>query len=282
MKVTLCGTRGSLASPGPNTVRYGGNTSCVAVIGSAFTPLILDAGSGIRLATQLVPPETRQFHILLTHLHMDHVVGLPFFPPLLTPGLEVHIWGPASTTLTLEKRIHRYLSPPLFPLRLGEVLSTLHFHELPIEPVEIGEFRIKAEMILHPNPTVGYRIQDNGVTVTYLPDHEPALGVVHYPHSGEWTSGYALADGSDLLIHDSQFTSEEYNERFGYGHSSMKQALQFAQLCDVREFVPFHHDPAHGDAQIDAMIEQAVLELQPRIQLTPGMEGLSFDFDQPR
>ncbi len=277
MKVTLCGTRGSLASPGPNTVRYGGNTSCVSITGQAATSIILDAGSGIRLAAQQLPQDSRQFHILLTHLHMDHVVGLPFFPPLLTPGVEVHIWGPASTTLTLEKRIHRYLSPPLFPLRVGEVLSSLYFHELPVEPVEIGEFRIKAEMILHPNPTVGYRIQAGGATVTYLPDHEPALGVHHFPVSREWTSGYALAEGSDLLIHDSQFTGEEYVQRFGFGHSTMQQAMQFAQLCEVKEFVPFHHDPAHGDSQIDSMIEQATLELQPRMRVTPGMEGLSFE-----
>ncbi len=280
MKVTLCGTRGSLASPGPNTVRYGGNTSCVLIQGSDSTSLILDAGSGIRPAAQLIPQETRQFHILLTHLHMDHVVGLPFFPPLLTPGLDVHIWGPASTTLTLEKRIHRYLSPPLFPLRLGEVQSNLQFHELPVDPVEIGEFRIKAELILHPNPTVGYRIQEDGVTVTYMPDHEPALGVIHYPASKEWTSGYALAEGSDLLIHDSQFTREEYVKRYGYGHSSIQQAMQFAQLCDVKEFVPFHHDPWHGDAQIDAMIEQALQELQPRMKVTPGMEGLGFELQR--
>ncbi len=202
MKIQLWGTRGSLASPGPDTVRYGGNTSCVSVTSPDSPPLVLDAGTGIRLLGQHFSPEIKQFHILLTHLHMDHVVGLPFFTPLLRPGVEVHIWGPASTTLTLAARIKRYFSPPLFPLHAREVLSTLIFHELPLEPVEIGGFRVKAEMILHPNPTVGYRIQSGNSVFTYLPDHEPALGAISFPRKGEWTSGFALAEGADLLIHD--------------------------------------------------------------------------------
>jgi phosphoribosyl 1,2-cyclic phosphodiesterase len=279
LKISLWGTRGSLASPGPETIRYGGNTSCVFLQGKESPPIILDAGSGIRPLGLQFSSEIKEFHILLTHLHMDHVVGLPFFGPLLQPGVEVHIWGPASTTMTLQARIRRYLSPPLFPIHAREILSSLHFHELPIEPVEIGEFRIKAEMIIHPNPTVGYRITNNRSILTYLPDHEPALGAIEYPRKSEWTSGFGLAEGADLLVHDSQYTPDEYQKFMGFGHSSMHQATQFAELCQVKKFVPFHHDPSHEDGVIDRMISETIRDLDPKVQILPGMEGAVFDLD---
>jgi phosphoribosyl 1,2-cyclic phosphodiesterase len=279
MKVTLWGTRGSLASPGPDTVRYGGNTSCVSVTGSEGSLLVLDAGTGIRLLGLQLPPDLTCVHILLTHLHMDHVQGLPFFMPLRRPGVEVHIWGPASTTLNLEARLKRYLSPPLFPVRVRDLLSVLHFHELATRSIEIGEFLVSAQMILHPNPTVGYRIQERGVALTYLPDHEPALGCQTFPRKGEWTSGYALAEGADLLLHDSQYTTLEYQARLGFGHSSIPDAIRFAGLAGVKRFVPFHHDPAHSDDLLDRVIAESLAELQPPFQVSPGMEGMTFQLD---
>jgi phosphoribosyl 1,2-cyclic phosphodiesterase len=278
VEVALWGTRGSLASPGPDTVRYGGNTSCVSIFGRESPPIILDAGTGIRVLGQNIPPNINSFHILLTHLHMDHVQGLPFFAPLLRPGVTINIWGPASLTMNLESRIHRYVSPPLFPVRVRDLLSELRFHEFPNHDIEIGEFHITAQMILHPNPTVGYRIEDQNSCVTYLPDHEPALGISNFPRNGEWTSGYRLAEGSDLLIHDSQYTSEEYNSRYGFGHSSINHALIFAKLSEVKHLVPFHHDPAHGDDLIDSMVEKAMGEFQPDFDVSPGMEGMTFSF----
>ncbi|HJW89747.1 MAG TPA: MBL fold metallo-hydrolase [Anaerolineales bacterium] len=279
MKVSLWGTRGSLASPGPDTLRYGGNTSCVSVEGPEGTLLVLDAGTGIRCLGLGLPPELKQVHILLTHLHMDHIQGLPFFAPLRRAGVEVHIWGPASTTLSLRARLLRYLSPPLFPVSLREILSDLHFHELPSGTVEMGEFRVWAQLVIHPNPTIGFRVQGRRAALTYLPDHEPALGNRLFPHSKEWTSGYALAEGVDLLIHDSQYSDELYRSRVGFGHSSLTHALRFAQLAEVGGFVPFHHDPAHSDEQIDQMIEQALGELQPRFPLTAGKEGLVIELE---
>jgi len=273
VKVQLWGTRGSLASPGPDTVRYGGNTSSVSVEGREGTVLALDAGTGIRCLGQKLVGEVTKVHILLTHLHMDHLQGLPFFAPLRRAGVEVHIWGPASTTLSLASRLQRYLSPPLFPVSVRELPSELHFHELPGETVEIGEFRVTAQLVIHPNPTIGYRIREGDRTLTYLPDHEPALGLPQYPPPKDWLSGYAIAAGADLLIHDSQYTPQEYGDRVGFGHSSLQQALQFANLTNVRRMIPFHHDPSHSDDAIDHLTEQALNEVPAAFKLIPGKEG---------
>ncbi len=277
MKVTLWGTRGSLPSPGPETLKFGGNTSCVSIEGSEDTIIVLDGGTGIRSLGQQLPDTIKRVYILLTHLHMDHVQGLPFFAPLRRAGVEVHIWGPASTTLGLRSRLLRYLSPPLFPISVREILSDLHFHELPSGTIEIREFQVTAQLIIHPNPTVGYCIKDQGHTVTYLPDHEPALGVKTFPVGEDWTSGYNLAEGADLLIHDSQYTIEEYGHRVGFGHSCLNHAFRFGQLTQVKEFVPFHHDPAHTDQMLETMIANTVEDLQPSFVVTPGKEGSVLD-----
>src|SRR5438094_1566688 len=176
MKVTLWGTRGSLASPGPDAARYGGNTSCVEVRGSDGTVLVLDAGTGIRTLGKQLAGSARRIDLLLTHLHMDHIQGLGFFAPLRTPGIDVHIWGPASTTRSLWMRLTRYLSPPLFPVHLRDLECMLELHEVPCGALEVGEFRIRSALICHPGPTVGYRIPTPTASLAYLPDHEPALG----------------------------------------------------------------------------------------------------------
>jgi len=280
MKVSLWGTRGSLASPGPDTVRYGGNTSCVSIEGSDGTWLVLDAGTGIRGLGQNLPADLKRVDILLTHLHMDHLQGLPFFAPLRNPDVETHIWGPASTMLSLKSRLQRYVSPPLFPVSVRDLSPTLHFHELTIDMFEIGDFCIVSQLVIHPNPTVGYRIKHKDEVVTYMPDHEPMLGAREFPRSPEWTSGYDLAEGADLLIHDTQFTTEEHKSRVGFGHSNIAQAFEFGALAGVKHFVPFHHDPAHNDDQLDKMISDAVGEVAPGFNVTPGLEGLSFQLGE--
>ena len=280
MKVTFWGTRGSLASPGTDTARYGGNTSCVSVQGKEGTLIVLDAGTGIRTLGQSLPLSLKRVHILLTHLHMDHIQGLPFFAPLRRPGVEIHIWGPASTTLTLDARLQKYLSPPLFPVSVRELAAEFHFHELPADVMEIEEFQVNAQLIIHPNPTIGYRIQSENAAVTYLPDHEPALGGHTFGTDNSWTSGYRLAEGADLLIHDTQYTEDEYQSRLGFGHSSIRHAFQFAGLCDVKHFAPFHHDPTHNDDTLDRMFEQTILSMQPSYKVTPSREGLAIDVTQ--
>jgi phosphoribosyl 1,2-cyclic phosphodiesterase len=273
LKIKLWGTRGSLASPGSATVRYGGNTSCVSVQGSQGTILVLDAGTGIRGLGQHLPEDIQKVHIFLTHLHMDHVQGLPFFAPLRRAGVEIHIYGPTSTTLQLSSRLTRYLSPPLFPVSIRELNANLHFHELPGEIIEIAEFKIDAQLVIHPNPTIGYRIWENDKTITYLPDHEPALGVRRFPPPRAWLSGFRISEGADLLIHDSQYSADEYRDRIGFGHSSMQQAIQFGALANIKQLVPFHHDPAHSDDDIDKITKSAIAEIPPPFKLIPGLEG---------
>lgn len=276
MRITLWGARGSLATPGPETAHYGGNTSCVEVRGREGTVLVLDAGTGIRRLAAALPDSVRRVDVLLTHLHMDHIQGLGFFAPLYRPDIEVHIWGPASNALSLQTRLSRYLSPPLFPVRLSELPCQLH--EVPNGDADIGEFRVSSALVCHPGPTVGYRISAPEGVVTYLPDHEPALGATpskFLPRA--WTSGGSLAAGADLLIHDSQYDTAEYASHVGWGHSSLKQALDFGTLAEVKHLVPFHHDPAHTDADLDRLMSAAMEDNKPPYPVTPGWEGAIFD-----
>ena len=277
MKVKLWGTRGSIAAPGPETNRYGGNTSCVTVEGSEGTLLVLDAGTGIRRMGAIIPQTVRRIDILLTHLHLDHIQGLGFFSPLRDPESVVHIWGPASTTLSLRERLSRYLSPPLFPVYMHDLTAILQLHEVASETFTIGEFTITSAPVVHMDPTVGFRIENDEAAVTYLPDHEPALGNEDFAVGKEWTSGYALAAQSDLLIHDAQYTADEYATYIGFGHSSIEQAFQFAALANTKHLVPFHHDPTHGDDKLDQLFDQQIRAMRPAFRVTPGAEGMTFD-----
>ena len=278
MKVTLWGTRGSLATPGPETVRYGGNTSCVEVRGADGTLLVLDAGTGIRRLGARLGPEAGRVDVLLTHLHMDHIQGLGFFRPLDQSGQEVHIWGPPSTTLDLRARVSRYLSPPLFPVRLRELPSRLTLHDVPLAPEEIriGGLRICAALVCHPGPTVGYRISDDSATIAYSPDHEPLLGAARLP-SSDWISGFDLAANADLLIHDSQYSATQYPKHVGWGHSAIPHVLEFAARTGVKRLVTFHHDPRHDDAALDRLVNEARSSADLPFEILPGVEGACFE-----
>jgi phosphoribosyl 1,2-cyclic phosphodiesterase len=273
VKVTLWGTRGSLASAGPETVRYGGNTACVEVRADDGRLLVLDAGSGMRRLGVAIGASEDRIDILLTHLHMDHIQGLGFFAPLFVGSGEVHVWGPPSITADLRSRLTRYLSPPLFPVRVRDLGSRLILHDAPAEPTAIGPFVVEAALVVHPGPTIGYRISERSRRLAYLPDHEPALGARSFPISGRWTSGYDLAVGADLLIHDAQYTVDEYAARVGWGHSSVDHVLAFAELAAVGRLVPFHHDPAHDDDTLDSLVDS--IAARSRIRVEPGREGWS-------
>lgn len=276
MRVCLWGTRGSIASAGPDTVLYGGNTSCAEVEGRDGTIVILDAGTGVRRVGDTYK-RPRRLDILLTHLHMDHIQGLGFFAPLFQDDFEVHLWGPPSTTEDLRTRLTRYLSPPLFPVRLRDVGAKLELHDVPVGDFEIGGLRITAQTVIHPGQTVGYRISDGKSTVAYIPDHEPELGSLgDGAEDPQWASGYDLAADADLLIHDAQYTTEEYAARIGWGHSRIEDAVGLARLARAKRLVTFHHDPAHGDAELDAMVAAARELAGDALEVLPGREGATY------
>ncbi|HYE33168.1 MAG TPA: MBL fold metallo-hydrolase [Methylomirabilota bacterium] len=281
MKVRLFGTRGSLAAPGAETARYGGNTSAAQVIGPEGTVLALDAGTGIRALGMGLPKTTKRVDVLLTHLHMDHIQGLGFFAPLYNPGMEVHIWGPATRDFDLRARLTKYLSPPLFPVHFRDLPCKLFLHHAPAT-AEVGELKITATLVCHPGLTVGYRIESRNHVVTYLPDHEPMLGAAEFPKDRSWTSGYDLAEGADLLVHDCQYTPDEYAARVGWGHSSFPDAIEFAARTGAKHFVPFHHDPSHDDARLDELFLEALTRAPRNLLITPAQEGAVFDLGSQR
>jgi ribonuclease BN (tRNA processing enzyme) len=258
MEATVWGCRGSLATPGEQTLRYGGNTSCIELRLADGTVVVLDAGTGAReLGLRLTAEPPDRIHICLTHLHLDHLEGLGFFRPLWTAGVELEIWGPPSPVMSLRERVARYLSPPLFPMQLADVPSHVTFHDVPAEPWTLGSARFVAEPVAHPGPTVGYRIEENGSALTYIPDHEPALGHELRTRTADWISGIALARDATVILHDAQYTKHEYEEKTGWGHSSIDDAVAFAQIAGAGHLVLFHHDPMHGDDELERLCEHA-------------------------
>jgi ribonuclease BN (tRNA processing enzyme) len=272
VNAVLRGVRGSLPSPRPETARYGGNTSCVEVRATPGALCVLDAGTGIR-AVDGKAAELRRVDVLLTHLHMDHILGLGFFRPLYQPDLEVHLWGPPSATQSLHARLTRYLSPPLFPVRLRDLPCRLQLHDAPRGSFKLPGLTVTADLVCHPGPTLGYRlVGEDGGSLAYLSDHEPALGTGTVEGLPGWTSGYALARRADVLIHDAQFTDEEYPRHVGWGHSSVSHALAFATLAEVGCLIPFHHDPDHEDMALDAIWGSAGLGRD--FDVLPAREGM--------
>jgi phosphoribosyl 1,2-cyclic phosphodiesterase len=276
--VRVWGARGSLSAPGPATVGYGGNTSCVELELDDGTTLILDAGSGIReLGQRLLERDRGEVHICLTHLHLDHVEGLGFFAPLWKAGWKLRFWGPPSTTATLRERVSRYLSPPLFPVGLAEAPAEALFEDVPREPWRIGSAIVEAQAVEHRGPTLGYRIEEHGQVLAYVPDHEPYLTSA-LDDEPQWISGWALAAGADLLLHDSQYTDEEYEHRLGWGHSSATHAAVFARAAGVRRLALFHHDPMRSDRALEELYDE-VAELLRSDQEPPliAREGLEIE-----
>lgn len=273
MRLRLWGTRGSIAAGGPDTVRYGGDTSAIEVRTADGSLIMLDGGSGLRPVP--AGEDTQRIDILLSHLHMDHVQGLPFFPPLLDPEFEVHVWGPVSTTRTLRERLARYLSPPLFPIRVRDLPNVI-FHDVVPGTFHVGEVEVAADLICHPGSTLGYRLTEDDSVLAYLPDHEPAFGATSYPPKPEWMSGFSLADDVDVLVHDAQYDDTEYEGRVGWGHSSITHLAGFAEMVAPDRVVTFHHDPSHTDDMLDALHEQ-LEDMVKSSTVIPGMVGSTIE-----
>lgn len=280
MRATIWGCRGSLPAPGASKLRYGGDTSCVEVRLGDGTLIILDAGTGIReLGAQL--DASGEVHLLLTHLHMDHVEGFPFFSMVWNAGADLHVWGPPSPMMTLKERLARYMSPPLFPIDVHDVPCSTTFHDLPVEPWTIGSAEILAVPVEHPGPTVGFRIEENGRSLAYMPDHEPAALGDFANESPDWIDGFAIAENVDVLLHDSQYTVEEYETRRGWGHSSFADAIAYAKVTGARKLFMFHHDPTHDDDTLDAMARDAAELWEGDDPPALAAAGMSIDLQTP-
>jgi ribonuclease BN (tRNA processing enzyme) len=242
------------------------------------TLLVLDAGTGIRpLGIALGTDRPKTIHLLLTHMHLDHVEGLGFFLPLWDAGTDLHIWGPPGPDRSLRDKIADYLSPPLFPVPFAEIPARLVFHEAPGE-WQLGSVRIRSRWVTHPGPTVAYRLEEGGRTLAFVPDNEPAFDGELGSRLPETVSGLAVAKGVDVLLHDAQYTEEEYATRIGWGHSSVADAVAFFKLADPGRFVMFHHEPAHTDAELEAMLERArVLSGTAGERIVLAHEGMEID-----
>jgi phosphoribosyl 1,2-cyclic phosphodiesterase len=276
MRLKVWGARGSVPSPGPETVRYGGNTSCVQVTLGDGTLLVLDGGTGIRnlgLALAGHPPE---MHLLLTHLHLDHIQGLVFFAPAFKSDSRIVIWGPASPEASLKDRISRYISAPLTPVEVRELPCEVSFQDAPETEWQIGSANLRAASVTHRGPTLGYRVTEGDRSICYIPDHEPAIGASLERDDPDWISGFELARDASLLIHDSQYSDGEYPEHVGWGHSALSDTLMFAKRTEAERVMLFHHDPMHSDDYLDAFHGTAI-EQWEALGGNPAMLELAYE-----
>jgi phosphoribosyl 1,2-cyclic phosphodiesterase len=274
VRVRYWGVRGSVPVAEPSAMGYGGNTSCVSVELDGGGMLVLDAGTGIRALGATIDPAAQPIHVLLTHLHLDHISGLLFFAPLFDPRAEVTIWGPPGAE-DLRRRLARYLSAPLSPVEIRELPAHVEFRGCEPEGWEVGAASITAAQVAHRGPTLGYRIAEGRSVLAYLPDHEPGLGQDLARDPGEWISGHGLAEGASLLVHDGQYTDAEYALTVGWGHSALSDALAFGRRSGAERVALFHHDPGHDDARLDALSAEAAGAWDGDGELSFAREGVT-------
>lgn len=271
------GVRGSIASPGPETVRYGGNTPCVEMrVGCER--LIFDGGTGLRiLGESLLSQMPLEAHMFFTHSHWDHIQGFPFFKPAFVKGNRFHVYGAiAPNGATIEKRLRDQMLHPNFPVPIQVMGSDLRFYDLEIgEKVQIGELLIENARLNHPGEAVGYRVNWRGCSAAYVTDTEHFAGKLD-------ENVLMLARNADVLIIDAAYTDEEYNSdrssKVGWGHSTWQEGVKVAKAANVKKLVIFHHDPLHNDDFLDRVGEQAAQEFPETII---AREGLSIQLVPP-
>ncbi len=269
MKVRFWGTRGSIATPGASTMRYGGNTSCVE-LRSGKHIIIFDAGTGIRdLGNQLLKEfssEPLTVHVFISHTHWDHIQGFPFFLPAYEPKNTIHLYGPPGRDKSLDKILKIQMDSDYFPVELGSMSANLHVHEMR-EDVTVGELSVRHFYLNHPALCLSYRVSDGQRSVVYATDNEPYQGTLFRHSQGPARASdfpvyldekfVEFLTKADLLIGEAQYTTEEYAEKRGWGHSPLESVVRFAVQANVKTLALFHHYPMHDDNFVDDMVQEA-------------------------
>jgi CheY-like chemotaxis protein/phosphoribosyl 1,2-cyclic phosphodiesterase len=290
VRVKFWGTRGSLARPGRDTVRYGGNTSCVEVRGGDGTVIMLDCGTGAHDLGRALLEEIRgplHGHVLISHTHWDHIQGLPFFAPLFVPGHEWDVYAPQGVGQRLEATLAGQMEFEYFPVALKQLGAKVRYHDLVEGTFVAGGVHVTARYMNHPGLAMGYRLESAGVVVVYATDHEP-----HSPHQPPTPGGAPVHPedgrhveflaGADLLIHDAQYTLAEYPAKLTWGHSPAELAVDFAIAAGVKRLALFHHDPMRDDAAVDALVAVCRTRARDRggaLEVFAAAEGQALDLE---
>ncbi len=298
VRVRFWGVRGSIAAPGPETIRYGGNTPCVT-IERGQDLLILDSGTGLRKLGVCLQAEAKRqpqhLHMLITHTHWDHIQGFPFFVPAYVPGNRLDVYGPPSVEKPLEKVLRGQMDPAYFPVALGDMAADIRVHEVREPEFQVGAFKVSAMYINHPGITMAFRIDIDGVVITYATDTEPyrfLLADRHADPQSELADYGGKRDGelvrfaanADLYIADSQYSPEEYASKRGWGHTCYTDAVELAVAANARKLALFSHDPMHDDDMIDEKLRRSVELASARgssLAVVAAIEGQSIDIEPP-